>query len=230
MTDFLSFDASFPGINIRYEITLMKAFLSEVWAGIEHSREKYIKAEELKYQGDPIYERQHIYAISEEAFERFALQPFTVSIAALFESSMKRLLGYGQIKENKQLGLKDVNGKSPLDLYLKYAQLVLGYEIEISHKERSAISDLTKVRNCVAHANGDPYALDANKLEDLKDMERRGVGISIEYYSLSVRVDFLESSLATVDGVLDRIICYMEEKYNLGFPQAPAYILDKKNI
>jgi hypothetical protein len=213
----LNYPMNFPGIEVRYQILLMKAYLQGIWKGVEFASGEYLASELAKYdKNDPISSR-HVYEIADVAFERFASQSFVVTIYALFETSLWGLLQYAHGKEGAGCPPKDTAGRTPIQKARRYMRKVLRWDYDFTAAEASMLSDLTKVRNCIAHANGNPLALTEGKLDELKVLESRKVGVYVNTFSLEVDRQFLECALSVVSLMLERLIAYMEKRYGYSF-------------
>ncbi len=155
MTKIPYIDFSFPGIEIKVESLVLKEYISQIENGVNSICKEYIDTELNKFQGEHFSEYMHIYSIAEDELPRIIRNPIVLSIYALFESSINRLIKYCQDKENKSLQLKEMKSKSLASRANKYIEQVLLYDYKFTASDIQALSSLTAVRNCIAHANGD---------------------------------------------------------------------------
>ncbi len=206
-------DFAYPGIEIKVEFIVLDEYLSQMSSSIHSICQGYLDQEIKKHEGEDYYEYQHIFSVAEEELPRIVLLPIIVSIYALFESSMARLMAYAQKKEGKGLSIKDVNGKSPAATYNKYMKHVLGYEFQILNTDMETLSAISKIRNCVAHTNGIMAAMSDEKANELHKINMAGFSIDRISEQISLTNDFNIAALKAVQGVVQNLMSYMETRY-----------------
>ena len=206
-------DIRYPGIEIKVELIVLQAYLSQIENGVKSVCESYISEEKKKYPKSEYHEYQHIYHIAEDEMPRIIRIPFIVTIYAIFENSVARLLDYAKMKEEKDLSLKDINGKSPISTQNKYMKHVLDYEYQFSNKIMEEIGQINTVRNYIAHCNGNIGSLSEDKIKKLKNISGKVIGLSIESDVIDISYQYLESSMRTVESSLRELMSYMESRY-----------------
>jgi len=206
-------DMSYPGLEISVELTVLREYLSQMDSGIKLLCEEYADNELKKYDGCEYYEYQHIYRISEHEMPRIIRMPFIVTIYTLFENSVSLLLTYAQGKENKELALKDINGRTLVSTFNKYMKHVLDFEYEFSNEVAERFSNLNKVRNCIAHTNGNLSSLSDKKLEELKRLSVKMSGLKVRHNELELTTEFLENAMKFVEINLKELMGYMDSRY-----------------
>ncbi|GGN37559.1 MULTISPECIES: hypothetical protein [Marinomonas] len=209
-------DLRYPGTEIKVELIVLRAYLSQMEKGVNSVCENYIMEEEKTFKDAEYYEYQHVYTIAEDELPRIIRMPFVVSIYALFENSVERLLDYAKIKENKELSLKDINGRSPLSKQNKYMKHVLGYDYQFSSTIMNKINNISKVRNYVAHANGNISNISKEKIKDLEKIADEVVGLTVDPKFIDISYDYLIHSMETIESSLKDLMNYMESKYGIG--------------
>lgn len=214
----LNMDMDYPGIEIKVELIVLREYLGQMEAGISAVCDRYIEAELKKYEGCDYHEYRHIYDMAEEGMPRMIRLPFVVTIFTLFENSVSLLLSYAQRKENKALALKDINTKSLMSGFNKYLEHVLAYDFRFSDRAMENVDGLQKVRNCVAHTNGNIVSMSQSKIDELRKVSKRVPGITIGSRNVEVSKEFLEHSLEVVTSALRELMKYVEHRY--GFESA----------
>lgn len=139
--------------------------------------------------------------------------PFLTTIYTLFENSITQLLNYAQKKESKALGLKDINGKSLASKFNKYMAHVLNYNFQFNNAMLEKISTINKIRNCIAHANGNLGALSSDKQDAIKKIVERKIGVSTESKQLDISYAFLENSMSDISGAIENLMHFIEIRY-----------------
>lgn len=212
----LNFDLDFPGVEIAYEISLMKEYLSHMEAGIENSKVQYIAREEAKHADSEYFEYSHIYLVAEYGLARFVRQPFVVSIYSLYESAFNRLMEYAQKKEGRKLSHKDISNSSNsyASKINKYVEHILNYEYQLTSHEMGGLKVLAEMRNLIAHGNGGISSLPKEKMDRLKELEGMKIGVTVEFSELRIEHVFLVESFELVATVLERLIGYMNQRYD----------------
>jgi hypothetical protein len=213
LNSLLDMDLSYPGIEIKVELIVMREYLGQLEVGIKSICDAYLDAEIKKYEGVEYYEYQHIYIIAEEEIPRLIRLPLVVSIYTLFENSMTQLLSYAQSKEAKGLSLKDINGRSPASTFNKYMEHVLGFDFKISNRSMDELSKINKIRNCIAHANGNLSAMSEGNAKAIRALKVTGLIIESSSLQLDVSYEFLKNSLVYVENVVRELMDFMENRY-----------------
>ena len=211
--EILKMDMDYPGIEIKVELIVLQEYLDQMEAGISAVCDRYIEAELKKYEGRNYEEYQHVYVIAEDEMPRMIRLPFVVTIFTLFENSVSLLLSYAQRKEDKGLSLKDINTESLMSGFNKYLEHVLAYEFRFDSQAMEHIDGLQKVRNCVAHTNGNLVSMSETKIEELRKVSERIPGVTIGSRNVEVRKEFLEYSLRVVTSALENLMTYVERRY-----------------
>lgn len=210
----LNMDMEYPGIEIKVELIVMQEYLNRLEVGIKAACDAYLETEIKKYEGAEYYEYQHIYSIAEEEIPRLIRLPLVVSIYTLFENSITQLLSYAQAKESKGLGLKDINGKSPASTFNKYMRHVLGFDFQILNTAMDEISKINKIRNCIAHANGNLSAMSEDKARDIRALKITGLIVNATSPQLDVSYEFLKNSMNCVEDTVRKLMDFMENRYD----------------
>jgi len=211
----INFEAGYPGINIKVELIVIREYLKQLDDGIKKICDTYESEELSKFEGAESHEYQHVFKISEDKLPRLIRLPFIITIYSLYENSVTQLLKYAQRKENKKLKLSDFKGRTLTAQFNKYLKYILEYEIEFSEKFRHEISNINKVRNCIAHANGNLDALDDQKRQEIDELAAEDIGISTDVFQLDVSSKYLLFSFELIVGELEALMDFIERKYNI---------------
>lgn len=209
----LNTDCSYPGIEIKVELIVMQEYLKQIEVAINAVCSSYLENEIIKYAESEYYEYQHIYSIAEEEIPRIIKLPLVVSIYTIFENSITQLLSYAQRKEQKGLSLKDINDRLLTAKFNKYMKHVLEFDFQIPEQSIKDIGALSKVRNCIAHANGNLPAMSKEKVDELKRLKHSGVGIELTSTHIDVSYDFLNKYMASVEKIVRELMDYLETRY-----------------
>jgi hypothetical protein len=206
-------DFEYPGFEIKVELIALQEYLKNLEFSVEAFCRSYIESEMKNYTEAEYHEYQHIYLLAEEEIPRIIRLPLVISIYTIYENSVTQLLTYAKKRENKSETLKGIKGKSMSSRFNKYLTHVLNYDFQISNDLTLKISELNKVRNCIAHANGNLSALENDKIQELKILEISNVGIALESNKIDVSYSFLESAMNEVEIGVRSLMEYMEHRY-----------------
>ena len=209
LAGFMNMDMSYPGISIKVELTVLAEYLDGMEQVISAVCDSYILKEEEKNKGLPHYEFSYIYEVANYEIPRVIKLPYIVTLYSLFESSTLSLLKYAQEKEGKEISVKDIRGKTLISSYNKYMQHILNYEFCFNQKTMSGFSELNKLRNCVAHSNGN---LDPKNTE-LKKLLSSNSKISELNGQLDVTYDYLQDAFGFIAEAIRELMKYMELRY-----------------
>ena len=206
-------DIYYPGINIKVELSVIGEYLNEMENGVNAVCNSYLEREEKENKGIPHYEYQHIYSIAEQEIPRIIKMPFVVTLCTLFENSIFELLKYAQDKEDKKIGVKDIRGKTLISSYNKYIQHILEYDFSFNQDAMSDFSKITKVRNCIAHSNGNIESMNDSLKKELNKLIEMDIGLSQTNNQLDVSYDYLLNTYNFVSSSIRELMEYMEERY-----------------
>ncbi|CAA0079557.1 Uncharacterised protein [BD1-7 clade bacterium] len=213
----INLDLSSPSIQIRVELIVLREYLSQMEAGIKAVCESYVKIEEKKHFNSSAesHEYSYIYDLAEDHIPRIIRIPYLVSIYTIYENSVTQLLKYAQKKERAPLALKDINANSLSSKFNKYMAHILGYEFKFDAKTIQALSEITKLRNCIAHANGNLLSLPNGKTDEIIDIANRRSGIIVNAQQLDIKYEYLIEAMDIVSTALNGLMDYMDSKYQV---------------
>ncbi len=212
--DMFKVDMGYPGIEIKVELIVLSEYLSQLETGIKATCNGYIKAEEAKITDEEFHEYKHIYDIAEDEIPRIIRLPIIVSIYSIYENSIIKLLNFAQEKEGKYLSLKDINGKSITSKFNKYMAHVLNYDFKFDNECMQNISVINKIRNNIAHTNGNIDSISENKVDEIKSVVKKKTGVSISGNQLDISYDFINFSMLSSSTAIKKLMAYMEAKYD----------------
>ncbi len=212
LTTIIKGDNDYPGVEIKVELIVMNEYLPQIEAGIKAVCDKYIKEERQKHDAEEYDEYNYVYTIENE-MPRIIRMPFVISIYSLLENSVIQLLRYGKGKEHIESDLKDIKAKTLLSKCNKYMAQFLNYDFQFSNSAVENICTINKIRNCIAHTNGNFEALTTEKINEIKIIEKKNIGVSTASTQLDVLYEFLEFSMSSVSKVIYDLMVFMENRY-----------------
>ena len=206
-------DVKYPGIYIKVELIVMRDYLGQMETGINAVCGGYICEEEEKISGKDFHEYQHIYELAENDIPRIIRMPFLVTIFTLFENSVTQLLKYAQEKEKKSNGLKATKGNSLSARFNKYMAQTLDYDFQFDDRTMEKIAEISKIRNCIAHANGNVDSMNSDKAKEINDLVKKNIGVSVAFNQLDISYKYLVNSMGSVSDAIKDLMYFMEIRY-----------------
>jgi hypothetical protein len=109
--------------------------------------------------------------------------------------------------------LSDLEGqKSLTSKYNKYLKYILEYDFQFSNIFMQEINEITKIRNCIAHANGNLETLSDSKRNEIEKIASAGRGVSVNQDKLDITFDYLNLITNIVFKEIERLMTFVEEK------------------
>lgn len=90
---------------------------------------------------------------------RFVRGPYVVSLWACFEAAILELANYRQHQIGAKLSLGDLRSDTVLKRARRYFEAVLDLPLDQNEARYTRLSDLSLVRNSLAHANGQKHGM-----------------------------------------------------------------------
>jgi len=75
------------------------------------------------------------------------------------------------------------------------------------------LSKINKIRNCIAHANGNLSAMSEDNAKAIRALKITGLMIESSSPQLDVSYEFLKNSLAYVENAVCELMDFMENRY-----------------
>lgn len=209
----LNMSFKYPGIEIYAEMELLKIYLSHLKVGIEEIRQQYIFSEFSGLSSNEESYKSQVIEISEKELPRIVKLPYVISIYTIYENSINQIINYLSEAEKKGIRLSDLEGqKSITAKYNKYLKYILEYEFQFSNRFMQEISEITKIRNCIAHANGNIEALSDSKRNEIEKIVSAGRGVSINHFKIDVTFEYLNLITNIIFTEIERFMTYVEEE------------------
>jgi len=213
INNILNMDLAYPGIGIKPELSIVRAYLGLMESNIKKVADEYIEREEKKYVDSHPDEYQYCYLIAEEEIPRIIRNPSFVAIYSLLESSIVQLLKYAQEKEGKTLKFKDLCRGSLLSRANKYMESILNYDFKYSIKQLEMLANIYKIRNFIVHENADLDGMSNDMDRTLMKFDEKGYVSSTYIGRAGMSSEFLTEVYEFVESVLSELMSYMEKRY-----------------
>ncbi len=130
---------------------------------------------------------------------------FIVSLYAVFETSVIEIAGLIQKNLKQGLSINDLRGNF-LKRAKKYYSNVINFELHNDDKAWQRINILTDVRHIIAHANGRTDMVNDDIKKNLKELEKKNIGISSFYNYLLIDSIFAKDTLTSVSSMLKNLV------------------------
>lgn len=203
----------------------MQSWLCNIRPGIESAAENYFKSEREKFPDTADYsEYSYIYDIAEEEIPRIVHGSFVVSIVALLEASLEKLLCFCA-KQERAVPLDKYLEKnrarlgrcSVIDKFINYQSEVLGLTHKYDTQDIAGIKDLILLRNHIAHGNGlmceYDFSRDDSKSKLKPIVEASDETLLLSVGQLTVTNQYLLNSFQIVNRFLKELMLSIEDRY-----------------
>lgn len=205
----------FRYIEIEYELWALGEFLKMVEPQIQFlcEQDPVLTFKELRDKGWDDDEAEVDMALQDIAerrryvIPRFVRGPFVVALWACFESGILQLAEGGREAIGAKIEMKDQKGGNTLQRTKRYVESVLGIPFDQDRSRYARISDLLRIRNSLAHANGQEHGMEPPKWRLLSEALRRQGTPPDEYRGLVVLSDaYLREAYDDVCGCLRDLV------------------------
>ncbi|WP_062057776.1 hypothetical protein [Cellvibrio sp. OA-2007] len=215
----------YPGISINVEFIVMESWLENMLHGVNFAAERYMKSELSRFGPDADYsEYSHAYDIAEQEIPRIVNASFVVSIIALFEASLEKILTFCCTQENAttlKSYLKKNNVKlrnySVADKFISYLSEELKFDYRFDEQNMQQIRNMIHLRNIIAHGGAliVDYAFFSHESESrLKQIvDSSNATLSISFGQLVVTTEYLTERFQIIDSCLEDFMEYVENRY-----------------
>ena len=168
--DFLPLGVDYPGIDINVELMILQEYLHHIPGAVSFLSDQYLLREIRKLDEAPLDDNAYLEVIAKDEMPKLIRLPLCVSIYAMFEYSIKRLLDFAATRENCELFFADINGRDLFDKTSKYMSRVLGYDFSFDQHSMRQIKGLATLRNHLAHGTGDLSVLPKKRKEKILEL------------------------------------------------------------
>ena len=199
----MKLDMGYPGISFGYHSWALGAYLDSLENFIGIAKEQYRTRakhdlEKRKEEFEPKeYYQQKLNEIDEAADEhipRYARMAAIVPLWGIFELSVSDITNYVAEKEEAKLKLKEIKAGNIIEQILKYYGGVLKISLPWSETEIKEISLFYKIRNAVAHRNGQFQDDTEQRKKEIKDAVSKINGVEMHGYQLEITSRYITDS------------------------------------
>ena len=210
----MKLDMGYPGISFGYHSWALGAYLDSLESFIGIAKEQYRTRakhdlEKRKEEFEPEeYYQQKLNEIDEAADEhipRFARMAAIVPLWGIFELTVSDITNYISEKENAKLKLKEIKAGNIIEQINKYYEGVLKISLPWSESEIKKISLFYKIRNAVAHRNGQLQDDTEQHKKEIKNAVSKIDGVEMHGYQLEVTNGYISTSTDLVFKMIESL-------------------------
>jgi len=221
-----NFSFSEHGIDLSFPLILDLMLIRDQIEGIDKSiealAEQYQEREFKKYGDyDDPGEVRYVYQVAEEYLPNTVRMSVVVSLYTSLESNIEQLINYSRTKENQSTSLNEIvkESKTKMAGYQKFISEVLNFDFKFPEQVKENIQHINKIRNCIAHANGNLQHWPDDKVNELIKVTtklNRQFKVEIESgYNLRLSTKFLIWCLEVVEQAVKPFEEYLKKRYQL---------------
>ena len=133
-----------------------------------------------------------------EGLPRLVVNPFVVTVWALYEAAISDFADIVQKKQGAALALSDITGKHLVDRVDKYFRHVLHFPIDYSADRMERLNFLGALRNSIVHNNGKMSGLKKSIQTRIESDEIEGVSASDYRVYIILEVEYARQAFETV--------------------------------
>lgn len=216
-------DMSYPGISFGYHSWALGAYLDSLENFIGITKEQYRtrakhELETKKAQFEPEeYYQQKLREVDEAAdkhIPRYARMAAIVPLWGIFELTVTDITNYVAEREKAKLKQKEIKAGNFIEQIQKYYDGVLGISLPWAPSELKEISLFYKVRNAIAHRNGE-FGDDApQRKKEIKDVVSQLDGVTMHGDQIEISSTYIESSSKLVFSMITSLNQMVREHYD----------------
>ncbi len=217
-------DPDYPGLRIAGAFVELNKYLDKLAEVVPYAQDQEIVRlrVEIKRQAlslgmaDLKDKIEEVKWVAEELVPRFFMGAFAVALAATYESAVTEVADYVCAKARAKLKISDLREPSTHKKINLYLESVIGDSYALGSELKNRLDELSSVRNCIAHANGNlANSKNANRLKDLQAFAGTGRGVSIKDNYLVVSERFARQYLEHAANALNVLLNQVHDKYGI---------------
>lgn len=155
--------------------------------------------------GDLQLELQYLDQRATTIFPRLLRNPFLVGLWAAYENGVKEIGDDLKRTTESMLGIRDVRGDDFIDGARKYYSVV-GVPLDLDPKRLDRLRDISKLRNIIAHANGEQRSVGADKWKAVESVVGRVPTVTVTDGYLILSAEYIAEAYRDVSDSLGDLI------------------------
>ncbi len=214
---------SYPGISFGYHSWALGAYLDSLENFIGIAKEQYrtrakheLETKKAQFGSEEHYQQKlrEVDEAADEHIPRYARMAAIVPLWGIFELTVTDITNYVAQREKAKLKQKEIKAGDFIEQIQKYYDGVLGISLPWSQSELKEISLFYKVRNAIAHRNGEFGDDTPQRKEEIKDVVSKLNGVTMHGHQLEISSAYIEASSKLVFSMITSLNQMVSEHYD----------------
>ncbi len=219
----MNLDISYPGISFGYHSWALGAYLDSLENFIDIAKEQYRtrvkhELEKRKNEFEPEeYYQQKLNEVDEAADEhipRYARMAAIVPLWGIFELTVSDITNYVAEREKTKLKQKEIKADNIIKQIQKYYAGVLDIPLPWTESQLEEISLFYKIRNAIAHRNGQFGDDTAQRKKEIKTAVEKLDGVTMHGFQLEISSEYIEKSTQLVFSMISSLNKMVSNRYD----------------
>jgi len=205
---------SYPGISFGYHSWALGAYLDSLENFIGIAKEQYrtrakheLEKKKNEYEPEDYYQ-QKLHEVDEAADEhipRYARMSAIIHLWGIFELTVTDITTYIAQKEKAKLKLNEIKAENLIEKINKYYSGVLKIDLPWSKSDVIEINLFYKIRNAVAHRNGQFQDDTKERKKEIKSAVSKINDVEIHGFQLEITSRYIELSTELVFSMIESL-------------------------
>lgn len=218
----LKLDMSYPGISFGYHSWALGAYLDSLENFIGVAKEQYrirakheLETKREQSESDEYYQQKlrEINEAADEHIPRYARMAAIVPLWGIFELTVTDITNYVGHREKAKLKQNTIKADNIIERIKKYYDGVLGISLPWTKSQLNEILLFYKVRNAVAHRNGQFGDESPQQKKEIKNAVSKLDGVTMHGYQLEITSEYVEASSKLIFSMVTSLNQMVSERY-----------------
>jgi hypothetical protein len=214
-------DPEYPGIRVLAAFFELQRYLEKLSDVVQFTQDQeFVRFKAmLEKQGHKLVREdlqdklEELEYVALDLVPRFFMGAFVIALSAAYESAIDDIANFVRSKEKAQLKISDLRESVTYKRITLYLETVLGTAYALRPALMVRLDELSDVRNCLAHANGNLTNEKEQRFRRLESLAKAGRGLTIRDKSLVVDHPFCRAYLGDVTEAVNSLLTRINEKY-----------------
>jgi hypothetical protein len=219
----MKLDMSYPGISFGYHSWALGVYLDSLENFIGIAKEQYrtrakheLVIKKVQFEPEEYYQQKlgEVDEAADEHIPRYARMAAIVPLWGIFELTVTDITSYVAQREKAKLKQKEIKAGNIIEQIQKYYDGVLGISLPWTKAQLKEIALFYKVRNAVAHRNGQYGDDTPQRKKEIKDAISNLEGVTMHGYQLEISSEYLAASSKLVFSMIASLNQMVSDRYD----------------
>ncbi len=219
----MKLDMSYPGISFGYHSWALRAYLDSLESFIGMAKEQYrtrakheLEKRKNEYHPEEYYQQKlnEVDETADEHIPRYTRMAAIIPLWGMFELTVTDITNYVAKRETVKIKQKEIKAGNIIEQILKYYDGVLGISLPWSDTQLKEISLFYKIRNAIAHRNGQFSDDTVQRKKEIKAAVSKLEGVTMHGYQLEISSGYIEKSTELIFSMISSLNEMVCERYD----------------